>query len=178
MPVDLAKTGVARRAVVAGLLAAGGTVAFGCSPSGKQQAERSETPSPQTSAASPKSAAMTIYRDPGCGCCEEWAERAREAGFQVAVTDHNNMPAVKRQHGVPEELASCHTTLVGGYVLEGPVPLDEVKRLLSDRPSAISGIAVAGMPRGSPGMEMPDGSKDPFQVMAFDAAGKISVFRA
>ena len=172
------KTVTARRTVVGGLLALGGVAALGCSPSRRKQGEQRERPTAEPSAAAPQQAGMTVYRDPGCGCCEEWAERAREAGFQVSVTDNNNMPAVKRQYGVPEELASCHTTLVGGYVLEGHVPLDDVKRLLKDRPAGIKGIAVAGKPRGSPGMEISDGSKDPFQVMAFDRAGKISVFRA
>ena len=167
-----------RRRVIGGMAAAGSIALLGCGQPRTEQREATEKAAGEAPAQPPQPASMTVYRDPNCGCCEEWAERAREAGFQVAVTDNNNMPAVKRQHGVPEELASCHTVLVGGYVVEGHVPLDEVKRLLHDRPSAIRGIAVAGMPRGSPGMEMPDGSKDPFQVMAFDAAGKISVFRA
>ena len=88
------------------------------------------------------------------------------------------MPAIKRMYGVPDERLSCHTAGVGNYAIEGHVPLDEVKRLLSKQPAGIRGIAVAGMPRGSPGMEVPDGSRDPFQVMAFDASGRISVFRA
>lgn len=96
----------------------------------------------------------------------------------MSVTDHPDMPAIKRQYGVPEELLSCHTAVVGNYAVEGHVPLEDVKRLLVERPSGIRGIAVAGMPRGSPGMEVPDCSRDPFQVMAFDTAGRISPFRA
>lgn len=121
---------------------------------------------------------MTIHRDPGCGCCEQWAERARQAGYQVAMLDNTDMSAIKRKLGVPGALASCHTTVVGGYVIEGHVPLEEVRRLLAARPAGIRGIAVAGMPRGSPGMEMPDGSTDPFQVLAFDRNGRTSIFRA
>ncbi len=169
----------ARRTVIAGFAAGGALLLLGCgggSP-GNQSGQTEVQPSDGPGGA-PQAAAMTIYRDPGCGCCEEWAERARDAGFKVAVIDNSDMPAVKRQHGVPEELDSCHTTLVGGYVVEGHVPLDAVKRLLKDRPAGIRGIAVAGMPRGAPGMEMPDGSKDPFEVMAFDAAGRISAFAA
>jgi hypothetical protein len=122
-------------------------------------------------------ASMTVYRDPSCGCCEAWAEIARQAGYQVSVVDRLDMPTLKTRLGVPEALASCHTTTVGGYAFEGHVPLKDVARLLEDQPKGIRGLAVAGMPRGSPGMEMPDGSKDPFQVMAFDAAGNTSVFR-
>ena len=87
------------------------------------------------------------------------------------------MAAIKRQYGVPEQLASCHTTLVGDYVVEGHVPLEDVARLLRDKPADIKGIAVPGMPLGSPGMEVPDGTQQPFQVMAFNNAGEVSVFR-
>lgn len=123
-------------------------------------------------------ASMTVYRDPSCGCCEAWAEIAKQAGYQVSVVDRPDMPAIKTRLGVPEALASCHTTTVGGYVVEGHVPLEDVVRLMEDQPKGIRGLAVAGMPRGSPGMEMPDGAKDAFQVIAFDAAGNTSDFRA
>ena len=121
---------------------------------------------------------MTVFRDPGCGCCEAWAEQARQAGYTVNLTDRTDMAAVKKQYGVPEQLASCHTTLVSNYAIEGHVPLGDVARLLGERPAGIIGIAVPGMPRGSPGMEMPDGTKDAFEVIAFDAAGKTSRFSA
>ena len=121
--------------------------------------------------------AMTVYRDPGCGCCEAWANLARQAGYGVTMIDDQDMPAVKARLGVPETLASCHTAEAGGYVLEGHVPFDAVKRLLSERPKDIRGIAVAGMPRGSPGMEMPDGSRDSFEVMAFDGNGRASPYQ-
>ncbi|HXG80595.1 MAG TPA: DUF411 domain-containing protein [Sphingomicrobium sp.] len=121
---------------------------------------------------------MTVYRDPSCGCCEAWAEIARNAGYEVTLIDRSDMAAIKRQHGVPESLASCHTALVGGYAIEGHVPLGAVARLLRERPGGLKGIAVPGMPRGSPGMEMPDGSADPFEVVAFDASGMAGVFSA
>lgn len=121
---------------------------------------------------------MTVYRDPSCGCCEAWAGIARTAGYQVALIDHPDMAAIKRQHGVPGPLQSCHTTIVEGYAIEGHVPLGDVDRLLTERPAGVKGLAVPGMPRGSPGMEMPDGSKDRFQVLAFDAAGRTSMFSA
>src|SRR3546814_9191190 len=106
---------------------------------------------------------MTVCRDPSCGCCEAWAKSAEDAGYQVTLLDDNNMTAVKQRLGVPAELASCHTAVVGDYVIEGHVPLEEVDRLLRERPSDIAGIAVPGMPLGSPGMEVPDGTKEPFK---------------
>lgn len=121
---------------------------------------------------------MTIFRDPSCGCCEAWAAVARDAGYRVSVVDHPDMAAIKRQYGVPDELVSCHTTVVGDYAIEGHVPIEDVRRLLDERPAGIRGIAVAGMPLGSPGMEVRDGTKEPFMVMAFDQTGEITQFRA
>lgn len=169
-----------RRTVIGGLVAAGSLTVVGCGRPGmegteqRQEAKGAARQSPSVAA---QLVSMQVYRDPACGCCEEWAGIAREAGYRVSVTDHPDMPAIKRRYGVPDELLSCHTTIVDDYAVEGHVPLDDLKRLLELRPSGIRGIAVAGMPRGSPGMEVPDGSKDPFQVMAFDAAGQVSVFR-
>lgn len=163
-----------RRTFVGMVAAAGGAALTGCGTS-----QRNETGgTSQSNAAAPRGVKMTVYRDPSCGCCEAWAEIARKAGYVVALVDHPDMSAIKRQHGVPEELASCHTSLVTGYVIEGHVPLADVDHLLDERPSRITGLAVPGMPRGSPGMETPDGAKDPFQVLAFDAAGKSSLFHS
>lgn len=103
--------------------------------------------------------------------------RARDAGYRVVVTDDTDMPSVKRRFGVPEALASCHTTVAGAYVIEGHVPLADVRRLLAARPANVKGIAVPGMPLGSPGMESPDGQKQPFGVFAFDAAGRVTRFK-
>lgn len=122
--------------------------------------------------------ATIVHRDPSCGCCEAWSALARNASYAVTLKDEPDMAAIKRKYGVPEELASCHTAIVGGYAIEGHVPLDDVARLLREKPSDIAGIGVPGMPRGSPGMEMPDGSKDPFQVLAFDRSGSVTVWRA
>lgn len=119
---------------------------------------------------------MTVYRDPNCGCCEAWTRMARERGYEAELVDQADMAAVKRRLGVPEPLASCHTAVLDSLVIEGHVPFEQVDRLLRDRPSGVKGIAVPGMPRGSPGMEMPDGARDPFQVIAFDAAGRTAVF--
>ena len=121
---------------------------------------------------------MLVFRDPECGCCEAWADIARKAGYQVTVENRADMAAVKTRYDVPGQLASCHTAVIGGYAIEGHVPMRHVARLLHDKPRDIRGLAVPGMPRGSPGMEMPDGSTDAFDVMAFSRDGKISEFRA
>jgi len=120
---------------------------------------------------------MTIYRDPGCGCCLGWAAHARRAGFRTRVIDAPDMAQVKRRLGVPAALHSCHTALVAGLVVEGHVPLDRVERLLRGRPATVRGVAVPGMPVGSPGMESPDGRRQAFQVFTFDAGGRASVMR-
>lgn len=119
---------------------------------------------------------MTMYKDPNCGCCGKWADAARAAGFDVSIVPTPDIRSVKAKLGVPDELVSCHTTIAGKYVVEGHVPLNAVKRLLQQRPN-IKGIAVPGMPLGSPGMEVPSGEKQPFKVLAFGGPGKISVFQ-
>jgi hypothetical protein len=107
---------------------------------------------------------MVVYRDPTCGCCHKWVEHMRSAGFDVSVKDGVQLKALKARLGVPAELASCHTGEIAGYVIEGHVPADAVKRLLAEKPKA-RGLAVAGMPVGSPGMEGPD--PEIYDVMLF-----------
>lgn len=119
---------------------------------------------------------MIMFRDPGCGCCTAWASQARSAGYRVSVRNSADMVAVKRRLGVPVALASCHTTVVNGFVIEGHVPFDAVARLLAQRPADIRGIAVPGMPAGSPGMEVPDGTREPFDVIAFYRNGRTARF--
>ena len=117
---------------------------------------------------------MMVYKDPNCGCCHNWVEIMRRAGFEVSARDTTDMNAIKTRHKVTPALASCHTALVGGYVVEGHVPADVIRKLLAEKPKVL-GIAVPGMPVGSPGME--SGSrKDPYDVLTFDAAGKTTVF--
>ena len=115
--------------------------------------------------------AMTTWRDPGCGCCIKWVEAMRKAGFAVTMRETSDMAAVKSRLKVPAALHSCHTTLVGGLVVEGHVPAASIRALLAKRPKGVLGIAAPGMPRGSPGMEMPDGSKDPLNLTLFDGVG-------
>jgi len=121
--------------------------------------------------------AISVLRDPGCGCCLNWVEHLKKAGFNVSVTASPEMEAVKDRRGVPKAARSCHTGVVDGYVIEGHVPAADIRRLLKDRP-AIVGLAVPGMPLGSPGMESSDGRTRPFDVLAFDKAGKTTVFAA
>ncbi len=117
--------------------------------------------------------AVQVFKSPTCECCAKWVEHLRAHGFAVQVTDVPDVGRVKREHGVPERLASCHTALVGGYFVEGHVPAEDVKRLLEKRPR-IAGLALPGMPIGSPGMEGPD--PEPFDVLAVDAKGRARVF--
>ncbi len=119
-------------------------------------------------------ATMTVYKSPACGCCAKWVEHVEKHGFAVTTVPTADMMAVKKKAGVPDELASCHTTIVGGYVVEGHVPAADIKRLLAQKPRA-KGIAVAGMPMGAPGMEH-DGHRVPYATMLIGTSGKASVF--
>lgn len=163
-----------------GLVAAGSGMALAaCNSSSGSAADRgNRRPASEPLAGTTSAETMLVYRDPECGCCEAWAEIARAEGYAVTVENRADMAAVKARYGVPRQMASCHTAIVGGYAIEGHVPMRHVARLLDDRPRDLRGLAVPGMPRGSPGMEMPDGSSDAFEVMAFGANGKISRFHA
>jgi hypothetical protein len=117
---------------------------------------------------------MTVLKSPSCGCCAKWVEHARAHGFTVKVVEIDDVMAVKAKYGVPTKLASCHTSLVNGYVVEGHVPAADIKKLLAAKPKA-KGIAVPGMPMGSPGMEHGD-HKQAYQTILFTADGKTSIF--
>jgi hypothetical protein len=116
---------------------------------------------------------VKVVRSPDCGCCGAWIDHLREAGFAVDVTMSDDVAAFKEQHGVPRALWSCHTALVEGYLIEGHVPAEAIRALLDQRPEA-AGLAVPGMPIGSPGMEMGD-QTEPYDVIAWSASG-TSVF--
>lgn len=178
MSIDTAPDrSISRRSAILGGVALGSLLLAGCSPSGERKATSSGKAVAGQTLPDTQRTAMTVYRDPSCGCCESWARIAEDADYQVTLRDDNDMAAVKRKLGVPAELASCHTAVVDGYVVEGHVPLEDVDRVLRERPAGIQGIAVPGMPIGSPGMEMPDGRTEPFQVIAFDASGNMSIYR-
>lgn len=116
---------------------------------------------------------VTLYKSPYCGCCGLWAAYLRKHGFQVEVVKTEDMEPVKRKAGVPDELQTCHTAFIGDYVVEGHVPVPAIRRLLGERPKVL-GIAVPGMPAGSPGM--PSVDAEPYQVFAFAADGTQSVY--
>lgn len=106
---------------------------------------------------------VTVHKSPTCGCCARWVEHVRGAGFQVEVRDTDQLEAIKQRVGVPYAKGSCHTAEVGGYFVEGHVPVADIQRLLREKPRA-RGLTVPGMPLGSPGMEMPDGRTQPYVV--------------
>jgi hypothetical protein len=115
-----------------------------------------------------------VYKSPTCGCCTDWVDHLKENGFRVEVTDTNNLNPIKIDAGLTPSLASCHTAFVGDYVIEGHVPANDIRRLIADAPNA-KGLAVPGMPVGSPGMEMGD-RKDSYQVLMFNESGQTQVF--
>ena len=119
---------------------------------------------------------ILMHRDPGCGCCEQWAARVRQAfGRNVRIVDDANRTAFQRQVGLPANLVSCHTAIVDGIAFEGHVPIADMRRVLASRPKGVRGLAVAGMPIGSPGMELPGVRAQRYNVIAFGAA-RTSVY--
>jgi hypothetical protein len=116
---------------------------------------------------------LRVYKSPTCGCCANWVRYMEGNGFTASTTNVADLTPIKVRNNVPSPLASCHTTLVGGYVIEGHVPVDDIRRLLQEKP-AILGLAAPGMPAGSPGMDVPNSPA--FDVIAFEKNGKTSVF--
>lgn len=108
---------------------------------------------------------MTVFKSPSCGCCQLWVDRMEDAGFDVQTRDTQFMQSIKREHGISRQFASCHTAIIGDYVIEGHVPAKEIRKLLKNQ-YEVSGLAVPGMPAGSPGMEMGN-RKDSYNVIAF-----------
>lgn len=130
--------------------------------------------------AAPKQAAkpimLAVYKTPTCGCCSKWVDHMKQNGFTVHVTDLHDLSAIKAKHGVPSKVQSCHTAIVNGYVVEGHVPAVTVKRMLKELP-AVAGIAVPGMPQGSPGMEAPGNIvPPPYEVVTFDKKGATRLY--
>lgn len=120
--------------------------------------------------------AVEMWRTTGCSCCAKWAGHLERQGYQVAINDAaaGVMARIKRQAGIPEAIASCHTAKIEGYAIEGHVPVEDVERLLTERPDAI-GLAVPGMPLGSPGMEA-DGESEPYEVLLVKKDGSTEVW--
>lgn len=136
-------------------------------------AQAQDPPKAGGSAAAAEKPAVTVWKSPTCGCCGKWVEHMRLHGFEVTVLDMPDLTAIKTANGVTEAIRSCHTALVDGYVIEGHVPADVVQRLLKERPKA-TGLAVPGMPLGSPGMESPN--PQAYDVLLFDRDGKTTVY--
>lgn len=118
---------------------------------------------------------MVVYKDPNCGCCHAWAEAMKGAGFAVGIKDVDDLSAVKQRYAIPDEMQGCHTAVVGGYYVEGHVPLDAVERLLAERPD-IAGIAVPGMPVGSLGMG--DDPRASYDVFAVKRDGTSAIYQS
>ena len=118
---------------------------------------------------------IDVYKSATCGCCSKWVEHLKNNGFTVRTTNREDLAEFKASHHVPRRVQSCHTAVVNGYVIEGHVPAFDVQRLLKERP-AIIGLAVPGMPIGSPGMEIQGRGVQPFDVIAFDKDGQTRVF--
>lgn len=137
----------------------------------------SPTPTADRADVAPRNAGkiIEVHRSPTCGCCEDWIAHLENHGYDTRVKNSQNMSAVKSQHHVPSSLQSCHTAVINGYVIEGHVPVAEIERLLAEQPD-ITGLAVPGMPLGSPGMDSPGAGTQPYDVIAFDEAGNATVF--
>lgn len=161
--------------ILASLLA---VALLGCTqapaPAAPEPAAAGET----TATATPAEAALplvVVHKDPYCGCCNGWIEHMRKAGFPIDARNEDDMGAIKARAGVPFGKGSCHTAMVGGYFIEGHVPAEDIKRLLAEKPDA-RGLALPGMPMGSPGMEMPDGRTQPYTVELVANDGSTSPY--
>jgi hypothetical protein len=120
-----------------------------------------------------KKPTITVYKDPACGCCKNWVEHLVKHGYRVEAKDTPDMTEIKRTLGVPARLTACHTAIVNGYLIEGHVPAADIDRLLAQKPR-IAGLAVPGLPMGSPGMDSP--RAEAYRVLTFDKSGKTTVF--
>jgi hypothetical protein len=125
--------------------------------------------------AEPSLPGVTVHKSATRGCCQLWADRLRGAGFTVEVRNEDNLNDVKQRVGIPYGMGSCHTAEVAGYFVEGHVPIEDVQRLLRERPDA-KGLTVPGMPAGSPGMEVPSGQVQPYDVLLVGRDGSTTVF--
>ncbi len=147
------------------------------SPAPAEQTAASAALAP-TQAAAPASKRLPlvkVHKDPNCGCCTGWAQHMQAAGFPVEIHDTGDMLTVKQRLGIGEGMYSCHTSEIDGYVVEGHVPVADIHKLLAERPKA-RGLVLPGMPVGSPGMESPDGYRQPFTVGLLAEDGSITPF--
>ena len=136
-------------------------------------AQRPVVPAPQPNDAN--ALRMIVHKSASCGCCGLWVDHMRAAGFAVEVRNTDDLNPIKERVGVPYAKGSCHTAEVGGYFIEGHVPADDVKRLLAEQPDA-KGLVLPGMPAGSPGMELPDGTTETYMVELVNRDGSLTGF--
>jgi len=153
-----------------------GAAVLGCADREPRKAQAAEAPA-GVAVAAPGANEILVYKSPTCGCCSAWVDYMRANGYRVTVRDLDDLSGIKGESGVPMALRSCHTGIVNGYVIEGHVPAEDVARLLRDKPR-VAGLAVPGMVTGSPGMDVPGQPAEHYDVVAFDAEGKTTVFEA
>lgn len=156
------------------------SVAAAAPPANAPSASAPSASAAPTSAPPVAAPAMTgphavVYKSESCGCCKVWVKHLEDSGFTVDVHNVDNLGPTKERVGIPPAMGSCHTAEVGGYFVEGHVPADDIKRLLKERPDA-KGLTVPGMPAGSPGMEVPSGEVQPYDVILVAKDGTTSVF--
>jgi hypothetical protein len=148
----------------------------GCTNENQAASAASSVPPAEAQLSTPSSASLIpikVYKDPGCGCCKEWVKHLEQNGFKVETMDMPDLSAVKAKYGVMPDIQACHTAVVDGYAIEGHVPADVILKMLREKP-AIAGLAVPGMPSGSPGME--GAMKERYDVLTFDRAGRTTVY--
>ncbi len=158
-------------------VAAVAILAMGCSNAADTTKETSQTNSAHVaeSAAVQMKPEVVMYKPPTCNCCTGWAEHLQRAGFKVVIHKRDDMQAIKAEHGVTRKLASCHTAIVDGYVIEGHVPAADVERLLKERPDIV-GLTAPGMPQKAPGMQSPGLPPRGYEVLAFNKSGTTTLF--
>lgn len=150
-------------------------VATGTTSGAEEVATGAVTPGTNTPTVDASLPLVVVHKNESCGCCVLWVDHMRAAGFPVEVRNADNLDPVKTRVGVPTGKGSCHTAEVGGYFVEGHVPAEDVKRLLVEKPAA-KGLVLPGMPLGSPGMEVPDGTVQPYTVELVEQQGTTTVF--
>jgi hypothetical protein len=170
------KTVLFAGAIATGIVGGGYGIANHFAP--QQTVGKAIQPGPEASAIAAEVAQITVYRTPTCGCCEGWVEHMKENNFQVTdiVKPEAEIQAVRQQHNLPGQLRSCHAAEIGGYLVEGHVPAEDVRKLVAQKPD-LAGIAVPGMPIGTPGMEVGD-RRESFDVLGFQNNGDIRVFNS
>lgn len=169
---------MSRNAALMGPLVAVVLAVAGCSSAADTSMAANSAPataSPPSAPAGDFQSVLVVHKNESCGCCGEWVKYVEQAGFKVQVHNESNLNEVKTRLGVPAAKGSCHTAEIDGYLIEGHVPVEDIRRLLAERPDA-RGLVVAGMPAGSPGMEMPDGHVDAFTVELVNRDGSTQPF--